>query len=247
MFSRKTFDVEIDMLIWLCIVFASSANNIITGAGVVQNGAPFLEVNFANETNITFVTIPTTRIPEHQKLQVVWKNSSTTSIAISWKFILDPSIRNDTFDGSIVECFYKNGKFVSNMLHPWVNTYVFNRLEVDTSYTICISAYERKTSGTIIHPTMQYSKCVILSTIPYVRRDSVVVLLCTMSYFLFLSLLGVSQWKHKVREIKERRQRYAIEDDNPDESMQPIHRQENGKRHRSNKKPESAIEETAYR
>lgn len=47
MISRKTFEVEIDMLIWLCIVFASSANNIITGSGVVQNGAPFLEVNFA--------------------------------------------------------------------------------------------------------------------------------------------------------------------------------------------------------
>lgn len=246
MISRKTVDIEIDMIIWLCVIFASSANNIITGAGVVQTGASFLEDKFVNETNTTLVTIPTTRIPEHQKLQVVLKNSSTTSIAISWKFILDPPTRNDSFDGSIVECFHQNGKFISNMLPPWVSTYVFNRLEVDTSYTICINAYERKTSGTIIYPTMQYSKCVILSTIPYVRRDSVVVLLCTMSYFLFFSLLGVSQWKHKVREIKERRQRYAIEDENPDEALQPIHRQENGKRLRSNK-PETAIEETAYR
>lgn len=248
--SCKSFDVEFAMLIWFCVMFASSANDVTTGTDIQITSVLPSNDNFVNETNITLVTIPTTRIPEHLKLQVIWKNSSTTSIAISWKFIMDPSIRNDTFHGSRVECFFKTGKFVSNMLPPSINTYEFSHLDVDSSYTICINAYERKTSGTIIFPTMQYSKCVILSTIPYVRRDSVVILLCTMSYFLFFSLLGVSQWKHKVREIKERRKRNVevSEECETHEERQTLQRQENGKKLRSNNlRTNSAIEESANR
>lgn len=215
----------------------SSANDVIW-----SNNTSDTEGYFVNRTNIISVTIPSTRIPEHRKLQIELKNSTTASIAIFWKFFLDPSIRNDTFDGTRVECFFQNGKFISNMIPPRVNTYVFTNLEADTTYTICINAYERKYSGTVVYPTMQYSKCVILSTIPYLRRDSVIVLLCTMSYFLFFSLLGISQWRHKVLEIKKRYKNRGMTEGSGEE-MQPIKRQENGQRLRCNY-TSSAIEET---
>lgn len=81
----------------------------------------------------------------------MWKNSLIISIVIFWKFIFDFFIRNDIFDGLVVECFYKNGKFIFDMFFFWVNIYVFYCLEVDISYMICINVYERKILGIIIY------------------------------------------------------------------------------------------------
>lgn len=245
MFPDGLFGVNLFvMLIFLWMLSVSFANDVIIGTGTGNNLSD-AGGYFVNITEVTSVTIPTTRIPEHRKLQVMWKNSTTSSIAITWKFLSDPSDRNDTFKGTRVECFYQTGKFISNRLPPWVNTYIFTRLDVDSSYTICINAYERKSSGTIIYPTMQYSKCVILSTIPYVRRDSVIILLCTMSYFIFFSLLGVSQWQHKIRDIKKRRRRGFVAVKSREEN-QPIKRHENGQKLQCNNTV-SAIEETIHR
>jgi hypothetical protein len=66
-----------------------------------------------------------------------------------------------------------------------------------------------------------------------------------MSYFIFFSLLGVSQWQHKVRDIKKRRRRGAIGDKSREE-IQPIKRQENGQKLQCNNTI-SVIEETIQR
>lgn len=152
---------------------------------------------------------------EPDTIKVTWINSTTSSIAVNWTFV-EGYRSNGTFYGSHIEYFVKDGKFTSYVFPSNIHEYVIENLKTATKYTICVYMIESDPSITTHLGSKSHSQCLEISTIPYVRKDSILVLLLTLSYFCFMGSLGYSQWRRKLMYI---RQKYRREvGDSPAES-----------------------------
>ncbi|OWF37711.1 hypothetical protein KP79_PYT21370 [Mizuhopecten yessoensis] len=161
--------------------------------------------------------ITTSSSSDNEALEVTWENSTTSSIAISWQFAKIYK-SNGTFLGTRVEYFLKHGKFRSHILRPTVNNFVFESLKVATTYKFCVTAFENVNDG-LSSETLEHTRCFRLQTIPYIRRDSVLILLLTLSYFLFMGFMGYSQWRRRAAIIRKRVRRAC---ENSSEPTTPV-------------------------
>lgn len=153
--------------------------------------------------------------PEPDTIKVTWINSTTSSIAVNWTFV-EGYRSNGTFYGSHIEYFVKDGKFTSYVFPSDIHEYVIENLKTATTYTICVYMIESDPSITTHLGSKSHSQCLEISTIPYVRKDSILVLLLTLSYFCFMGSLGYSQWRRKLIYIRQKYRRGA--NDSPAES-----------------------------
>ncbi|KAK3576751.1 hypothetical protein CHS0354_005590 [Potamilus streckersoni] len=130
-------------------------------------------------------------------VDITWVNSSTSSITIQWR------MTNDKWQtyvlGSEVECLVEGGKFVSNILPPEINQFTIQNLQVGTTYTVCVRVFEQE--RTLDVSNASHSKCVKLETLNYVRKDSILWMSLIIGYYIFMGLLGYTQWRRKLCEI----------------------------------------------
>ncbi|KAL4221282.1 hypothetical protein ACF0H5_019545 [Mactra antiquata] len=134
-------------------------------------------------------------------LAINWLNSTTNSISISWNLVEDYNQTGYVRD-SVVEYFPKGGRFRSHPLYDGIREFTFNNLDAGTVYTICVyltEVYGVENSSTIMH-----SRCIKINTIDYIRKDSVLIMLITLGYYAFMTLLGYTQWKRRWWAIRQK-------------------------------------------
>ncbi|KAH3781393.1 hypothetical protein DPMN_159220 [Dreissena polymorpha] len=154
--------------------------------------------------------------PIGETLEINWLNSSLHEISINWTFANNYKTRG-YIKNVVVEYFTDKGRFTSHPFKSDVMIYTLVDLVPDTIYTMCV--YVNEVYGVNNASFWQHSKCVKLKTIEYIRRDSVLGLIITVGYFFFMAMLGYSQWKIRVCEIKRISKKRAKSLDNiPDES-----------------------------
>lgn len=144
-------------------------------------------------------------------LEIKWENSTTDSVTISWKLSADYNLTGYIRD-SVVEYITSVGRFRSHPLPSEVRIYRFENLDAGTVYTFCV--YMSEIHGAHNFSTDLHSKCVKINTLDYIRRDSVIVMMITLGYYLFMGLLGFTQWKRRQCRIANRKRidkRYANE------------------------------------
>ncbi|VDI08277.1 Hypothetical predicted protein [Mytilus galloprovincialis] len=146
----------------------------------------------------SIMTLPTQPSNYDHLLKVRLLALTTSSIAIEWNYE-ETVFRNKTLLGSKVEYFINSGKFSSDMLQPHIHSFTCDHLKVATKYTICISVYLSELVYLKEDDSIVLSKCFGAETIPYIRNDSILVLIILLSYYLFMGMIGVCQWKRKCR------------------------------------------------
>ena len=137
-------------------------------------------------------------------LEIHWLNSSTDSISIKWNLSSNYNLTG-YITQSTVEYFPSGGRFTSHPLAAYIKEYSFSNLDANTLYTICVhmmEAYGPQNKSSITH-----SNCVKINTIDYIRKESVVILIITLGYYVFMGLLGYTQWKRKIWDVQSRRRR----------------------------------------
>ena len=164
------------------------------------------------QREVSYSILPADTSPDIWRPEVFWVNSTTSSIAIRWT--LKQVNKSRTIVGSHVEYFVDGGKFSSHLLHKGINSYVFRNLLAETMYTICVKVYLKHQGDQSMQETKEHSSCVQIWTIPYIRKDSVVTLLLTSSYFVFMALMGYSQWRMKIQSIRTKNRRNTSRDQN---------------------------------
>ena len=137
-------------------------------------------------------------------LEIQWINSSTDSISIGWS----PS-KNYNLTGyvlqSTVEYFPTGGRFTSHPLAANIREYSITNLDANTLYTICVHMIE--VFGHQNRSSITHSNCVKINTINYIRRESLVIMIITLGYYVFMGLLGYTQWKRKIWDFQSRKRR----------------------------------------
>lgn len=146
----------------------------------------------------------------HDRLmQIHILNIETSSITFQWT-LHGETIENKTQIGSKVEYFVKNGKFSSHILHPHINTFACDNLQASTQYTICVSVYLKEPLFSNERDPGDVSKCFIAETIPYIRRDSIFILLVFLSYYFLMGSIGFCQWKRRCHSVKYKNRRNEL-------------------------------------
>lgn len=195
----------------LCISQSNASSDLKMGPGVsydVLTPSPKGQVNL-----VPYSATMSSPLSESETIEVAWENSTTSSIAVSWRFAKSYK-SNGTVLGTRVEYFLTHGKFRSHMLPPSVNVFVFESLKVATTYKLCVTTFENVNEGPT-SDTIDHTKCFKLRTIPYIRRDSVLILLLTLSYFLFMGFMGYSQWRRHAAAIRNRVRRSSTNSSEP--------------------------------
>ena len=137
-------------------------------------------------------------------LEIYWLNSTIDSIAIKWNLSANYNLTG-FIQQSTVEYFPSGGRFTSHPLHPRVREYTFTNLDAYTLYTICVHMVE--VYGTHNKSSITHTQCVKINTIDYIRRESVIIMVITLGYYVFMGLLGYTQWKRKLWDIQNRKRR----------------------------------------
>lgn len=219
-FVMDLYTLEITTFYWIMIICSSiivqshASSDLNLAAAIPYD---IVTPSPKDPMNIIPYMVTTASPNENDILKVTWENSTTSSIAISWKF--SKSYRtNGTFLGTRLEYFLKHGKFRSHILRPSIHSFVFESLKVATTYRFCVTAFESVTDG-LTSDTLEHARCFRLQTIPYIRRDSVLILLLTLSYFLFMGCIGYSQWRRRVAYIRKRVRRAC---ENSSEPTTPV-------------------------
>ncbi|KAL3861468.1 hypothetical protein ACJMK2_007502 [Sinanodonta woodiana] len=138
--------------------------------------------------------------PMLSDLDITWVNSSMSSITIQWR--VTSNQRQTYFLGSEVECIIEGGKFISNMLQPDVNQFTIQNLHVGTTYSVCVRVFAQEKSFNMSNAS--HYKCITLETLGYVRKDSILWMSLILGYYIFMGLLGYTQWRRKLCEISKR-------------------------------------------
>lgn len=189
--------------LWL-IVFCSIAFITKTDESIVSRHT--INKNFTDQSMVYFerdvhepeeryAAFSLTNSANLEILEIEWLNSTADSISIQWGLNKLYNTSGYIRD-SVVEYFLEEGRFTSRPLGANVREYTCERLESGKFYTICVYMNEMfgaNNSGSSIH-----SKCVTIKTAHYIRNDTLFILLVTMGYYIFLVLLGYTQWKRKV-------------------------------------------------
>ena len=173
--------------------------------GSASAGGSFsYEINTPSPSGDLDVILKSTYEPDSGTIDVIWDYSTTSSIAISW------SLHSKHINGSIyssqVECYLQHGKFKSRFLEPEYTSFVFVNLNIESTYRICLTIYETVPSG-LSSDTITHLKCLKLSTIPFIRKDSVLAVLLSLGYFAFVTLLGYVHWYRRASLIRARKRR----------------------------------------
>lgn len=141
-------------------------------------------------------------------LEIHWVNSSTDSISIKWNLSSHYNLTG-FIKQSTVEYFPPGGRFTSHPLPSNVREYSITNLDAFTLYTICVHMTE--VYGPHNKSSIKHSECVKINTIKFIRRESAVILIITLGYFVFMGLLGYTQWKRKVWDIQSKQRRHERE------------------------------------
>ena len=137
-------------------------------------------------------------------LEIHWLNSTIDSISIKWNLSSNYNLTG-YIQQSTVEYFPPGGRFTSHPLAPYIREYTFSNLDAFTLYTICVHMVE--VYGTHNKSSITHQQCVKINTIDYIRRESIVIMIITLGYYVFMGLLGYTQWKRKLWDIQSRRRR----------------------------------------
>ena len=137
-------------------------------------------------------------------LEIHWLNSTTDSISVKWNLSSNYNLTG-FIKQSTVEYFPPGGRFTSHPLVASIREYSFTNLNAYTLYTICVHMVE--VYGPQNKSSITHTHCVKINTIDYIRKESLVIMVITLGYYLFMGLLGYTQWKRKIWDIQSRRRR----------------------------------------
>jgi len=217
--SLPFLDTMVLLLIIICsFLHTTFANNTLNPSYRIHNAVNGVSYNHEPKSNVDEVDFQTLGATESYTLQrdglkenieIHWINSTVHEITISWNL----TNVSGYISLSNVEYFTSDGKFTSHPLNGNVRNYTFVNLESGTVYTICV--YMTETYGANNSTERFHSSCVKINTIEYLRRDSLIILMITLGYYVFMVLLGCTQWKRRLSTIKARakqRSRVSEED-----------------------------------
>ena len=149
---------------------------------------------------------------DFERVEIIWLNSTIDSISIQWQ--LSAKYKNVSLGfikQSRVEYFPTGGRFTSHPLHRNIREYTFNNLDAGFLYTVCV--YMTEVYGESNMSIITHSKCLKINTIEYIRKESVVLMMISLGYYVFMGLLGYTQWKRKQWAIERRCKNRAKADD----------------------------------
>jgi hypothetical protein len=172
-----------------------------------------------SDTGNSFAAAPYDVATVTEKFNVNWVNSTTSSITINWTFPIEYVPKGSVL-GAQVEYFVQGGRFTSDIFPTWRSVFIMTNLNVATTYTICVKVYEslEKYSSPSSETSRTHAKCVKISTIPLIRKDSAVILVAVCGYFVFMGMLGFVQWRRKVAAVARKTKRQEAEDETVEDS-----------------------------
>ncbi|ESO84395.1 hypothetical protein LOTGIDRAFT_168848 [Lottia gigantea] len=127
------------------------------------------------------------------KIAITKVGVSTTTLAIQWKYL---HTFNGTHNQTVVGYLSgsANGRFISDNLDVLRNEFEFRNLQADTKYDVCVEMLELGKKG----QTISHFKCVEMKTLATIRHDSIIAMLITIGYLIFMGIVGCIVWRHRV-------------------------------------------------
>lgn len=167
----------------------------------------------ATDSNVATVVMATTK--DTTFLKVTHKKSTTTTITVNWSV-------SDEYDveGFNVEALKAGSQATvkSPTLSKNDTEYKIEDLSRNTRYNVCVHAVLPESSADNI---TDYA-CLSIKTIPLIRWDNLLAVICVLLALLLLVLLGLLCWRHAKKKQQKRHAGEENDHNKKSESTQPI-------------------------